>query len=496
MIKIIFLFFFFFSFCFSNVILRSSSSFYPNETFIFTYEVKGEDITFADIKKISSYDVQNAGTSNSYSNYNGTVTRKIIKKFVIYPKEDFIIPSFEFIIDGKTYYSQKKVIKKAKIEKTKSSNFELSMQISKKDLYVGEDAIFTIIFKYKKNLQIVDLALNTPKFDNFWFEQLENNEQYEENGFIVQQLNFLVFPQKEGELIIPALKVDLKLTSSAQNTFSFFASELKTISIYSNELKVNAKKLPLNTTLFGDFEVKASINKNEINDKEAVSYKIEILGFGNIDDLDDIKLDIQNTTIYENKSKTEKSFKNGKYYGTYTKTFSILSLEDFIIPSYELKYFDKKTKTVKTKKTKAFKIKVNSNKTQNIAVLQKSTKELENIKETIKIEEKIIYKTNPNAYILNLIFFFLGIVLTILIFGLYKYAKLKNVKVEDLPLYTRLKKSSNKNDLLKNLAFCLDKDSLLDDKIYELEKMQKDDFILIKKEILKIIKSLIKKGSL
>ena len=333
MIKIIFLFLFLFSFCFSNVILRSPSSFYANETFIFTYEVKGEDIKFPDIEEISSYEVQNAGTSSSYSNYNGKVSRKIIKKFVIYPKEDFIIPSFEFIIDGTKYYSQKKLITKQKIKKTKSSNFELSMKISNTDLFVGEDAIFTIIFKYKKNLQIVDLALNTPKFDNFWFEQLENNEQYEENGFVVQKLNFIIFPQKEGELSIPALKVDLKIASAAQNTFAFFSPDLKTISIYSNELKIKVKKLPLDTTLFGDFEIKASINKDEINDQDAVSYKIEILGFGNIDDLEDIKVDINNTTIYENKAKINKSFKNAKYFGTYSKTFSILSLEDFIIPS-------------------------------------------------------------------------------------------------------------------------------------------------------------------
>ena len=65
-----------------------------------------------------------------------------------------------------------------------------------------------------------------------------------------------------------------------------------------------------------------------------------------------------------------------------------------------------------------------------------------------------------------------------------------------MPLYARLRKSSNKNELLKNLAIHLNKDSLLDEKIYELEKMQKEDFTLIKKEILKIIKSLIKKGSL
>ena len=50
--------------------------------------------------------------------------------------------------------------------------------------------------------------------------------------------------------------------------------------------------------------------------------------------------------------KKEYNIKGNIYGGKYSKIYSIVGKENFTIPSIAVKYFDKKTATVKTIKTK------------------------------------------------------------------------------------------------------------------------------------------------
>lgn len=470
----------FFVSAFSNITLSSKNTFYENEAFIINYEVSAQEIVFPSIKNIASYDVRNTSKQSSYSNINGTVTKKQVRQFLIYPQNDFIIPSFAFVLDGKTVYSKEKKITKEKVVKTKNNNFDLSIKVSKKDLYVGEDTLLTLIFKYRKNSQILDSSLETPRFDNFWFKQLSSSKQYEEGSYIVQEIPFLLFPQKVGQIIIPALKVNLQILDS-NNTLSLFSNASKKLNIYSNSLSLDVKALPKDITLIGDFSISSSINKNKLKANEALSYQVKIEGYGNIDDLEDITFNIKNTTVFENKADVKKEFLAGKYYVSYTKTFSFLSNEDFVIPPYTLRYFDKNTKTIKEIKTKAFNVYVE--KIKNKSILEKVT----------------IIKKNKNQKTENLIlekavFFFLGMMSVVLIFCLYKLVTIKNKKTTESSLYKKIKNASSKKLLLNSLAVYILKFPLLDEYIYQLEKCDENDYEDIKKDILILIKKLEKKG--
>ncbi|NQY21364.1 MAG: BatD family protein, partial [Campylobacteraceae bacterium] len=367
MFKFVLLIILFTTSMYSSVVLKSQASFTPNEAFLFSYEVSGSNVKFPNIERIASYEVFSRGSSSKFYYVNGKSSRQIIKQYMIYPKADFVIPSFIFELNGEEVKSEKKLIKKLKISKSKYKNFDLTMTTKKQNIYVGEEVLLKIQFKYKKDLQLIDLSLEKPDFSNFWFKQLDKkNTQYEENNYIVQDIYFIVFAQKEGSLIIPPIKVNLQVLDPYSNSFSFISNAGKNIKIYSNDLKFNVKALPDNISLYGDFKINSSISKSEIKEGEALSYKINIRAYGNIDDLEDIKLDIKNTTIYENKAEIKNLIKDSLYYGSYSKSFSIIADEDFIIPSYILKYFDKNTKTIKTIKTKEYKIKVIKNKKNNI----------------------------------------------------------------------------------------------------------------------------------
>ncbi|NVJ52316.1 MAG: BatD family protein [Campylobacteraceae bacterium] len=471
---------------FSSVKLNSSNTFVKGEPFIFEFEIAGSSIKFPKIEKIDSYVVQSLGTSRSLQIINGNYSEKISQKFQILPQEDFTIPSFTFEINGTKVQSPSRKITQRKVNKTVSNNFDLELKASKQKAYVGEDILLKLAFKYKKSLQITNLGFEPPHFENFWYKKIENkNRRYEDNGSIVQELEYLLFPQKEGKLKINPVSIIVQLVNQNSNYGNFsFLSVPSEKRVYSNSLDFDIKPLPKNTNLIGDFDINASIDKDEIKEGESVSLKLNIKGTGNFDDLEDYKLNIQNATIYDNKPQIKTSYSKNGYEGSYEKTFSIVPSSSITIPSFKLKYFDKKQNKIIEKTTKEFKLKVNSLKKDKVT--PKLEKAIQS-KETTKVIEK---STTIKE---KLLYFSLGSLFTILIFGLYNYVKIYKQKTkEDKPLIKRIKSAKTKEEILKLLLPYLKYDSKLDELIFKCEKTE--DFKETKKDIISLVKQLDIKG--
>lgn len=484
-IKIILLILFLNISLFASVKLYAPKTFTKGEALVFSFEVLGEDIKFPKIEKIDNYIVENLGSSRSIQVINGDYSEKITRRYRFFPKSDVSIPSFTFEVAGKEYNTKEIFVKAKKLTKTKSAYFDLTLTPSKKELYVGDSLILKLLFKYKRGLQVTDLGFEKPYFEGFWHKRLNNtNKQYEENGFVVQELDFLLFPQKSGNLKIEPVKVDVQIrdTSSSNNAFAFFSNPSKYLKIYSNSIDLNIKELPNGLTLVGDFDIKASLDKSEINEGESISYKLEIEGYGNFDDIGDLKIGLNNVTTYENKPEVKTSFRDNKNQGTYTKIFSIVPQDSFVIPSFEIKYFNINTKQIESKKTKSFQVKVNKQKKEKV-VLQK---QIESPK--TKTEEKIIQKDVSKKD--KILFFILGALFTLLTLGLYRYvinSRLKNK--EDTPLLKQVKLSKSKTDLLNVLLPYVKKNKELDSLIFRLEK--ESEIKMIKKEIIELLKTTI-----
>lgn len=470
---------------FAKVVLISPDNFIENEPFIFEIEAIGKSVKIDDIKDIDGNIVQTLGSNRTITSINGEITTKIKKSFQLFPKEKFIIPSYAVEIDGKVFKTDEKTINKIQPQKTYSNNYELALEVEKNSLFVGEETILKLKFKYRRDLQIVDLALVMPTFKNIWMKQLKDTKNYDEGAYNVQELEFLIFPQKSGSLKLPAIRIDAKVLDNQYSSYSLFSPPTKDIKIYSNMVDLEVKDLPQGINLIGEFILKSSISKEEVDFNKPVSFKINIDGYGNIEDIKDIKLNINNATIYENKPIIKTDIENKRYKFSYEKSFSILSNKDFVIPSIELKYYDKKIGDIVTQKTQEYKIKVNNQIENRVAVLEKAT---QNTPTTLKTEEKIVYKSSNKDKIL---FFILGCLLSLLIIGLYFYVKNRKInKKEDLPLVKLVKKAKTKESLLKILIPYLAIDNGLDDIIFRLEKDKEIDLKVIKKEIINILNSL------
>ena len=467
---------------YADVKINAPTSFLKGEAYVFSIEINGSDITFPDLNNVLGFSVQELSSSTSTNIINSTISKSVKKIYSIYPDKSFVFPALTFNIDGESLVSKEKEILEKKINKTNSDIFDLSIKSDKNDLYVGESFIVTLKFKFRKDAKVVGLNLQNPNFENFWSKQLGENKQYEENSFVVQEINFLVFPLKEGIQKISPVKIQVQVRDPAGSSYSFFSNQIKTLKIYSNELNLNIKKLPDGINLIGDFEIKASVNKTDVKNSEAVSYKLEISGSGNIDDIKDIKLEIPGTTIYENKPNIEGRYKNGKYEGKYEKTYSILSNKSFKIPSIEIKYFDKTQNKVITKKSKNINITVENTKTNKTAsILEKKEGTPSSTKEVIKIVEK-------TSVLNNIVYFCIGVFVTLLILGLYLYVinYKRKEKLDDISLVKQVKKTKTGNELLKVLAVYIKINPHLDEMIFKLEKTE--NFDLLKKEIIQFLK--------
>lgn len=480
---------------FANIEISAPNSFYSGDTVVFKLTASGSgEVLFPAITNIEGFVVQNAGTSSQTTVTNGSRKQTLVRSYAIKPNKDITIPSFTATIDGKEYKTQVKKIKKLRIEKTVSPYFDLNIAIDKKDVYVGEEVRFTLKFKYNKNLEVVRLNFEKPQFENFWVKEISSpNQQSTKGKYIYQELNYILFPQKAGKLNIDAIKIGVEIVEGRGGAnYGFFNSpSTKNIPVYSNELELNIKHLPQDVTLVGDFDISTTIDKSVINQGDAVAYKVEITGRGNIDDIDEKKLEIAQTTIYDNPAKKEFNLINNKYGGIYSKSYSIVGNSSFMIPSIELKYLDKKTNQVKIKKTKSYTIKVNGavQKQSTLEVAPLLQSEVQEIKELTKVKEVIktkIVETSDNQ---KIIYYLIGLLSGLLIFIVYNMIKNKTKTKKDKPIVNTIKSAKSKQELLKLLVVYINIDKQLDKIIYKLEDESENSTLKeIKKDIVNILK--------
>jgi len=152
---------------FAQVTLSAPNSFFQGDSVEFSLSVSGKDIKMPDIKDIDGFIVQSLGTSTQTNIINGVRSDKLIKNYTFRPTKDITIPSFEITVDGKIEKTQPQKISMQKVEKTVSADYDLTIQVDKKEVYVGESIHLTLLFKYKKDLNIIGLEFEKPKFESF-----------------------------------------------------------------------------------------------------------------------------------------------------------------------------------------------------------------------------------------------------------------------------------------------------------------------------------------
>ena len=449
---------------------------YPGEEVVYTIEASGNSVKFPDIKDIDGFPVQGTAVTQNIIVLNGNMQKSVSKSYIFFPTKSVTIPSFNVIIDSKTYKTKPIKITVTKPKESKDENFKIKLSVNKTTTYITEPTIFKIYFYQKEGANAQSIEIQKPNFENF-FTKLVSKKEYNKNSYDVTEYTFLLIPQKSGTYNIGPILAKIGYLSEEtpfnDPFFNISTATIKYKNVFSNELNLTVKPIPSNS-IYGHFKAYLQADKIKAYANEPVKVTLHITGCGDFYDLPNFKLNIKNATVYENSPSIKTYLKNNSLCGSYTKEFTIISNHDVSIPEITFNEFDgKKVQKVKTNKL----------------FINIINKHLENTKRNTKeiIKNKIIYKTKTN-YVLMILIFIIGVIVGVLITYLIK---LRISAEEDI--IKKIKKANEKE--LFNILLEFSNNPEIEKILKDLEEniYNNGNNKINKKEIIKIIKSIIKK---
>jgi hypothetical protein len=465
---------------------------YKGDSVVLSIEAEGSDIDFPMIDEISGFKVLGSSNSQNITSINGKMSQKFIQSYTFAPTKSIEIPSFEVEVDGKI---MKTSPLKLRVESPKAagknSSIQLEMKVSKRSSFVGEPITLDILFKRDPNREFAKVEIAQPELDSFWAKKLPDTPSYSENGYIVQKYSYLLFPQEDGNFTIPATfaKLGIKIRQkrsmfndpffddpfSNDPFFSAFStSSIKWQKLFSNEVNINVKPLPDKLELFGNFNIKAKVDKRAIPANKALNLTLIVDGEGNIEDIKKFSLDISNGVVYADEPIIKGVAKDGTYRGAFSQKIAIVADQNYTIPAFSLSYFDKKSGKKKVIKTKPIDIIVTGGserpkiETNDLAQVVSSNKN-NDVKDDNrdKIESIVVKTSNPYE---KFIYLFSGIVLGALIAYLF-LDKISKIKVKkDTDIVKKIERAKDDKTLFELLLPYANRDKLIKKELDKLEK--------------------------
>ncbi len=426
---------------------------------------EGNNIKFPNIKEIGGYPIQNSHSSSSVVLINGKRRHRASKLYTFSPQKSVRIPPMRVIVDNNVYTTKPKDINISKSNQRVDNEFILETIVDKHEAYVGEPIRFAILKKQKINSRVIKFDIGKPILENFWVKQSKKTKKYIKGDYKIEQINYLIFPQKEGNYIIPHIQASIekivrkRIEGDPRNRY---INKMKWVNIFSKEVKIDIKPLKNNLELFGKFAIRALVDKKQVLANKPVNLTIQLIGTGNMDDIKKFNIKIDKAVIYSDEPKISTSMINGMYQGGFAQKIAIISDQNFTIPSIALDYFDKDTKQINTIKTEPIRIEVKTNpkralqpKIHTIKSNQKNIKKIENKEE--------------NSYIKYLIFL-AGLVFGLGLSYIFNIKKEKKKIKRESNIIKNIKKAKNDRELFELLLPYSQKGEEISSTLEKLEK--------------------------
>ncbi|MBL7995003.1 BatD family protein, partial [bacterium] len=305
---------------------------------------------------------------------NGKKSESKSYQFLLRAKEagKWTIPSISVENNGRAYTTQPLTIEVVPAGTVSGNqNASLSKDVflaivpAKKEAYVGEQIM--VYLKIYTRVNITQYSpTKTPNFTGFWAEDFPIKQPLEPEREVLNGVTYstftikrtAVFPTHSGTLSIDPAEIDCELRIAKKgrsNMFDDFFSpfgdpfgQVVQTKLVSNSVEIKVNELPPEkpanfTGLVGNFEVTTSVDKASLKTGEAVVYKVEISGTGNIMSAETPSNPFSDDfEKYDPKSSDEINKKGNLISGK--KTFEYVAVprasRQFEIPPYLLSYFD------------------------------------------------------------------------------------------------------------------------------------------------------------
>ena len=176
----------------------------------------------------------------------------------------------------------------------------LDLTVSRTSAVVGEPLIATLKLYQRVNVAGFE-GVSFPSFNGFWSQELEAPQSIEfsretyggqiYNAALLRK--FVLIPQQQGRITIDPAElvclVQVRVSSGGNSIFDGFFDDYRTIreKVTSKPVVVDVKPLPAGAPAsfgggVGEFSIKASLSKTELNTHEAASLIVTIAGKGNV----------------------------------------------------------------------------------------------------------------------------------------------------------------------------------------------------------------------
>jgi hypothetical protein len=363
------------------------------------------------LPSMPEFRVQSLGTSSSVQIINLKMASSVTFNFRMTPtkKGVFMIQPITINIDGKTLATEPITLSiKESSSKPADQTAPVFVQstVSNDKPYINEQVTLTL--KLFRRVDVRNINLNA-NYDNFRKEDLGKEKEYIQaiNGinYNVLELSVALFPTKTGNLVIPPAVLDLDVLQrtrehrSTNDPFAHFFDDsflfggrvqTEHKSLQTNPITLKVQQLPdagkpLNfSNLLGQFTIGAEITKDRIEMGDSTTLNVKISGKGNVKDIPEPKLDLQdNFKIYPDQPEFKQEIEGNKIAGRKTFKFALLPLHEgkTIISPIPLTYFDPGQKKYVTVQTQPLVIQTNPTKTSESLNLTKAdTPKQESIK--------------------------------------------------------------------------------------------------------------------
>ncbi|MBS9778887.1 MAG: BatD family protein [Campylobacteraceae bacterium] len=436
----------------------SNTQIVAGEKLIFRLSADGKDVKFPSIDEIDGFKVSKGGIQKSSSSsvqiINGKMSKEdkntFLQDYIIYPTKDITIPAFVLDVDGAEQYTQRLKISVASQEQINQKlPYKISLHVENQNPYVGEIFKLSLKIELDERLDIGDIRLGENDFDGLFIKDKPIQKVKNEDGYKIIYLEYWASALKDGNLNIKPAQVHLGFASRNHDPFSIFGQSYDYKTIRSNPLALHVKPLPQGVNAVGDFEISASVDKEEVEAVKPVNVEVVIKGSGNLNEIESLKPKDANVTIYGDKPIVKSYMKNGVYKSKWSQKLAFVGSKDFTIEPFSFTYLDSKTAQIKTISTKPLHVKVKGSVSKSIQA-QKST--IEKAKDDVVTDKK-----EALGWEWIVVSFLGGI------FVSFVFIKFKNIK------FKRQKIFKSDKDILQEILPYKDKDAELDSWIAKLE---------------------------
>lgn len=252
--------------------------------------------------------------------------------------------------------------------------------VSKTSVYEQEALVLSYKVYVATSVNLTNLGSKMPDIKNCNVQEVELPQQKEfklehYNGRNYRTLlwsQYILFPQKAGELVIPSLTFEsiVAMPMQTNDILDMFLNGGRSVEVRKDlstrELKIDVKPLPQGRTQdyyggVGDFSVSSSISSTDVTANDAVTLKVILSGTGNMKLIKTPEIQFpKDFDIYDPKVDNKFTIKNGTQSGN--KVFEYLVIPrhagEYEIPAVNFQYFDPSSGAYKTVSTDAYTLKV------------------------------------------------------------------------------------------------------------------------------------------